>query len=587
MSMDRRSVLGLAVASTGFASTTLASTTLAATTLGAAAEAGAAPPVSIETSGDPSGRYTQALADIARYGALHRQANALPGLTLAVTDRDGFTSLMRFGYANMERREPVRDDHLFQIGSISKSFAALCAWRLVEAGRLNLDDNVQDLLPEVPLPDGAPITVQSLLSHASGLPDDAPAFPRGGDQRLWRGYETGAHWSYSNLGYGLLGEIVSRRHGRPYADVVKREVLEPLGMKETVPAILTRDRARYPSGYSPFFDDRAYPQGGKLAPGPWVNMIEASGCIASTARDMAVYGRYLMAAGSGRGSPLLSDAAAARFCTPVIDAPDWPGVNAKYANGLAVVDVGGRPLLTHTGGMLTFNSSIHVDPTSGVAAFASTNAGDIPYRPRALTAYACERLRAARDRTPPAKPAPVQPPADSGDDRRGRYLARAGKALEIRIQGFGGLTALVGGRTIGLESVGDDVLIAKDPAATPHPFVFRRKNGRVERVWWGDAEFVRDDVRFTVAFTEPTSPAVAALTGRYECDDPWRGGFTVLAQGEMLYVDGAMPLTPLPDGSYRVGDKDWSPDRLRFDAAEGGRPQRAILSGVDYMRREI
>lgn len=571
MSVDRRSVLGLALASAGLAT---------------AAEAGETPSVATETSGDPAGRYAQAIADIQHYGALHRQANALPGLTLVVVDRDGFTSFMRFGYANMERREPVLPGHLFQIGSISKSFAALCAWRLVEAGKLGLGDNVQERLPEVPLPGGAPITVQSLLSHCSGLPDDAPAFPRGGDQRLWRGYETGAHWSYSNLGYQLLGEIVARQHGRPYAEVVRREVLDPLGMKETAPAILTRDRARYAVGYSPFFDDRAYPQGGRLAVGPWVNVIEAAGCVASTAKDMAIYGRYLIEAGAGRGAPLLSDAAAARFTAPVIDAPDWPGLNAKYANGLAVVEVGGRPLLHHTGGMLTFNSSIHVDPIAGVAAFASTNAGDIPYRPRQLTAYACERLRAVREQVTPAKPGPVQPLFDAGDDRRGRYMTKMGRVLEIHAAASG-LTALVGSKTIGLEAAGDDVLIAKDPAVTASAFVFRRRAGRVERIFWGDAEFVRDDVRYPVAFTAPTSAAVAALTGRYECDDPWRGGFTVSAQGEALFVDGAMPLTLMPDGAYRVGDRDWSPDRLRFDAAEAGRPQRAILSGVDYVRREV
>jgi CubicO group peptidase (beta-lactamase class C family) len=574
MSVDRRSVLGLALASAGMAS------------IVEAAEAPEAPAITTETSGDTAGRYGQAILDIQRYGARHRAANALPGLTLVVTGRDDFTSFMRFGYANVERRDPLRADHLFQIGSISKSFAALCTWRLVEAGKLGLDTNVQSLLPEVPLPDGAPITVQSLLSHSSGLPDDAPVFPRGGDQRLWRGYQTGAHWSYSNLGYQLLGEIVARQHGRPYAEALRTEILEPLGMKDTAPAILTRDRARYATGYSPFFNDRAYPQGGRLAPGPWVSMLEASGCVASTAKDMAIYGRYLIHAGAGQGAPLLSDATAVRFCTPVIDAPDWPGIGAKYANGLAVVEVGGRPLLHHTGGMLTFNSSIHVDPVAGVAAFASTNVGDVPYRPRNLTAYACERLRAAIEARPAPKPKSLQPVVDTADDRRGRYLDKNGHALEIRLLASG-LSAFVGGRSIGLEAAGDDIMIAKEPAATPDAFVFRRREGRVERVWWGQTEFLRDDVHHNVKLTATTSPAVAALTGRYECDDPWRGGFSILAQGEALFLDGAMPLTLLPDGSYRVGDKDWSPDRIRFDAAEASRPQRAILSGVDYLRREV
>jgi len=216
MSLDRRSVLGLALASAGLATATEA----------------AVAPVGVEISGGGAHRYAQALIDIQRYGALHRQANALPGLTLALVDRQGFTAFMRFGYADLDRREPVRADHLFQIGSISKSFAALCVYRLIEAGKISLDTNVQDLLPEVPLPGGSRITVQSLLNHSSGLPDDAPIFPRGGDQRLWRGYETGTHWSYSNLGYQLLGQIVARQHGRPYGEVVRLEVLGPLGISD-------------------------------------------------------------------------------------------------------------------------------------------------------------------------------------------------------------------------------------------------------------------------------------------------------------------------------------------------------------------
>jgi len=574
MGLDRRVVLGLALASAGLA------------TAAQAGEASSEMLAAVDVSGDGAHRYAQAIIDIQRYGAQHRAANALPGLTLTLVDRDGFTGFLRFGYANTERRDPLRPEHLFQIGSISKSFAALCIWRLVEAGKLGLDDDVQTLLPEVPLPGGTRITLQSLLNHSSGLPDDAPVFPRGGDQRLWRGYETGTHWSYSNLGYQMLGEIAARQHGLTYAQVIQREILDPLGMKETAPAILTRDRPRYATGYAPFYEDRGYPQGGRLACGPWVSVAQAAGCVASTAKDMAIYARYLVQAGAGRGAPLLSDAGAARFCTATIDAPDWPGLGAKYANGLAVVQVGGRSLLHHTGGMLTFNSSIHVDPIAGVAAFASTNVGDIPYRPRSLTAYACERMRAARDKTPNPKPKPVQPLIEAADDRRGSYATRTGRRLEIRPALSGALVAFVDDHSIAVEAAGEDILIAKDPAATPDAFIFRRRERRVERVWWGQTEFVRDDIHFNVAFTAPTSPAVLALTGRYECDDPWRGGFSILAQGERLYLDGAMPLTPLPDGSYRVGDKDWSPDRIRFDAITAGRPQRAVLSGVDYLRRE-
>jgi hypothetical protein len=252
---------------------------------------------------------------------------------------------------------------------------------------------------------------------------------------------------------------------------------------------------------------------------------------------------------------------------------------------LAVVTVGERPLLHHTGGMLTFNSSLHVDPEGGVAAFASTNAGDLPYRPRQLTAYACERMRAARDGTPAPKPRSASPAFDPADDRRGRYVSQTGRSIEIRAAP-GGLYAIAEGPGFAVEAAGEDILIAKDPAATPDALVFRRRQGRVERLWWGRTEFVRDAPPLTVAFTAPPTADLAALTGRYVSDDPWRGGFAVTAQGQQLYIDGTMPLTRLPDGAWRVGEKPWSPERVCFDAEAGGRPMRAILSGADYLRRE-
>jgi CubicO group peptidase (beta-lactamase class C family) len=562
MGVDRRSVVGLGLAA-GFA---------------AAASAARAEP---EATGDPQGRFAGALRDIDAHSAEHVAAHGLPGLTVAVVGPGGLTALIRKGYADIDRKTPVAADQLFQIGSISKSFTALCIFRLMEQRRLRLEDPVSRYLPEVPLPEGGGITIQALLNHSSGLADDPPPFPRGGDQRLWQGFPVGAEWSYSNLGYALLGWIVERVDRRPFHESLAALVLRPLGMMATRPAIVTADRAQYATGYSPVYSDRPYPRRGPLAPGVWTEMVEGSGCVASTAGDMALYARWLAAAGRGQGAPLLSDTNAARFCRATIDAPGWAVPGAKYANGLALVPVGGRMLLHHTGGMLTFNSAIHVDPEAGVGCFASTNAGLIPYRPRGLTAYACARLRAVVDGTPPEPPSPAAPGAPEMAAYQERYLSRDGAALEIA-----GENARVGGRTIALDAAAPDVFIARDPREAVHPLVFHREGGRVVRAWWGETEFVRlADGRPVAAFSPPPPAALAALVGHYENDDPWRGGFRVTVQGERLVIDGTTPATPLPGGGFRVGDKDWSPERLSFDAVVNGRPHRATLSGVDYVRR--
>ena len=530
-------------------------------------------------------QLTGAIADIDAYARAHLEAHALPGMTLALVQADGTSSVHHYGYANVDRRTAVSDGHLFQIGSISKSFTALCIFRLMEAGRLKLEDRVESILPEIPLPSNSGITVQSLLNHSSGLPDDAPPFPRGGDQRLWQGFSVGAQWNYSNLGYALLGMIVEHLDGRPLGRAIQALVLDPLNMSATRPAIATADRVRYALGYSPLYGDRAYPRGGPLGPGPWTEMVEGSGSVASTAADMAKYIRYLRAAGRGHGAPLLSDGNAARFCRATIAAPGWASPGASYANGLAVVPIGDHQVLHHTGGMLQFSSAIHVDPVAGVGAFASTNVGMTGYRPRGLTAYACARLRAQAEGRPASSPEAVVPATPDSSALQGRYMARSGEILAIGPHPRG-VSATISNREIAMEAMAPDAFIALDPTATAHALVFRRSTTAVERAWWGEREYVRLAAGQPVAAHTPESPpAVAALAGHYENDDGWRGGLRITAQGQGLFIDGLTPLTPLPGGGYRVGEKDWSPERMAFDAFVGGRPRRLTFSGVDYERR--
>ena len=571
MDVNRRTVFGLGVAGASLAAAGLAQ---------------GAPQrhAGVDVVGDDDHRYAAAIEDIRAYAALHTAVYGLPGLTLSMVGPEGFTAVLRFGDGDGALAEA---DRLYQIGSISKSFTALCIFRLMEAGKLSLDADVRDLLPGVPLPPGK-TSIQNLLNHSSGLPDNAPLFPRGGDERLWRGFQPGTRWSYSNLGFLMLGMIVERLEGRPLADVIHGGILLPLGMNATQGAILTTDRALYAEGHSALYSDRAYQRAGPFGPGPWTEMTAGSGCVASTAADMSRYCRWLVAAGQGRGAPILSDAAAARFTKATMEAPGWAVAGSKYANGLAVVDVGGRPLLHHTGGMLLFNSALHVDPLSGVGAFASTNVGSVPYRPREITAYVCARLRAVVEGGPPPQPSPAPPKPPELGDYLGRYTGRQGRTLVVSALEQG-LSVGFGDAAIRMEPADDeDAFIASRPIDTPHPLVFRRTGKIVTRAWHGGVEYVRlANGRPVSSFSPPTPPELQALTGHYVSDDPWVGSFRVTAQGPALFVDDTAPLVRLPSGGFRVGDKDWSPERVRFDAPIDGRPQRAIASGADHVRRSV
>jgi len=567
MQVARRAVLGFGLAAGA----------------GVAARA-AEPRVQIETHGATAARFQEAVAEIAAYAGQHVEAYGLPGLTLALAGPDGFTALVRLGHADVARRTPVGPDHLFQIGSITKSLTALAAHRLIDAGSMSLDDDAADLLPELPLP-GRGFTIRRLLEHSTGLAHDVPLFPRGGGGRMWQGFQAGTRFSYSNTGYIIAAACIARAAKRPFGEVLADTVLRPLGMTATRPLILAVDRDRYATGYAPFYPDRPPPRAGRLEVAPWTDMTAGSGSAASTGGDMARYLHWLIEAANGQGAPLLSEAGRRRLFDTVIDAPGWEK-GAAYGGGIARVKVAERPMLHHTGGMVSFSSAFHVDPAAGVGAFASSNVGGLGYRPRNITAFACQRLRAAIEGVPAPKPAAAPAPLPPREAFVGRYRSRAGELLVVE-EARGGLSAVLAGRRIELQPGGEDAFIAADPVQAVLPLVFRRQGDAVARAWWASVEFLRLRADGTPMDTPtpPTPPELERLLGTYVCDDPWRGTFHVTAEGPRLFVDGTNPLTPLPGGGYRVGEDDWSPERLAFDAPLGGQPTRAIYSGVDFLRR--
>jgi len=567
MAIARRTVLGLGLAA-------------GAASVSRAAEAD----VQVETRGAPELAAGGATGAIAAYARQHMAAYGLPGLTIALAGPGGFTGLIRLGHADVARRVPVGPDHLFQIGSITKSLTALAAHRLIDAGKLRLEDDAADLLPDLPLP-GRGFTIRRLLEHSTGLPHDVPLFPRGGDGRMWQGFPGGTQFSYSNTGYMIAARCIERAAGRPFGEVLEETVLKPLGMAATRPLILAADRARYATGYAPFYADRPAPRAGRLDVAPWTDMTEGSGSVAATGADMARYLHWILAATKGEGGPLLSRAGAERWLTTTIDAPGWEK-GARYGGGLAHVQVAERPMLHHTGGMVSFSSAFHLDPETGVAAFASTNVGGLGYRPRQITAFACQQMRAVLGGATAPKPPPAPPPLPPRAALAGRYRARGGETLVIA-ESRDGLVATLAGRRIALQPGGADAWIASDPTQTTLPLVFRRDGEAVARAWWSSVEYVRLRAEGTPAGepTPPTPPDLERLLGTYVSDDPWRGTFHVTAEGPRLFLDGLTPLTPLPGGGFRAGEEDWSPERLAFDAPVEGRPSRAIYSGVDFLRR--
>ncbi len=524
----------------------------------------------------PRPNLSAALAAIRAYGEAHRTQFTLPGMTLGLTTPDGFLEILNFGYANAEARTPITPDTLFQIGSISKVMTAAVVHQLAAEGRFNLTDRVSTLIPAFPLPTGNAITVQHLLDHTAGLPGDAPLFPEGG---LWTAYAPGEHWHYCNTGYDMLGKLAEHFGGKPLDRLLEERIFTPFGMRRSHGAIIGADRVQYAQGYEASDSTAPFARGVPLAPAAWVDVTFGAGSVGSTAEDMTQFLRVLANSVRGRGGLGLSPANAQAFAAHAVPS-DTPGMT--YGNGLMHVSNGSRSYLHHTGGMVAFSSSFHVDIASGVGAFASsTLSGFAEYRPRLLTRFAVDALIEGLAGRPMPTPPPLKIQLPNAATFVGRYQGAHG-AFEVRPGDP--LTLVANGQSAALQPWGGNIFRTTHPAFHAFSLMFERTGAVVTGASWGAESFVREGSGGTLPRSDPT---LARLGGRYVNDSPWIGTAMVVERGGKLWLGTETPMAKIGDNLWRIGEDSWSPERASFANDIDGRPQTFIFSGEKFLRHDI
>ena len=535
------------------------------------------------------------------YIAAYMPAMNAPGLTLGLTTADATRRVAGYGYADVDQRIAVGPDHLFEIGSISKSFAALAILQLHEEGKLDLHAPVLEYLPDLPIAsEFGPITIHHLLTHTSGLPDNGSVFGADPAARLVQGFAPGDHFHYCNAGFDILGLLAAHLDGRPWRVLVAERIFRPLGMTQTRPVITTADRDRYAIGYEAFWDDQYYPRQGRLASAPTIVMDAASGCIASTPGDMARYARMLLNRGASPSGRIVSEPSFALMSTPWIKAAEF-SPTSSYGYGIAVDTLDGHKILRHTGGMVAFASSIHVDLDGGVACFASINAMQ-GYRPTAVTEYAVRLLRAERESKPlPAPPdIPDARDIDNAADYAGTFTSADGRTLTFTAQGKR-LSLLDGHDStqtpVVLQHRGGDRFISTHPGRfAAYAIVFGRKASPAPAE--GSAKPAKPVVEVSYGpdwYTAPgydgprnfNTPADYNIyTGRYHSDSAWGGDTSIYPLKGRLFADGS-PLTPLGNHLFRIGDEEWNPNVAEFYNIFQGQARGLRVIGLDFFRVDV
>lgn len=509
------------------------------------------------------------------YADLHRAAWGIPGVTIAVTSRDGEEWLVQSGLADVDKNIPVGPQHLFQIGSISKMFTALAAWSLIDEGKLSPDVKLVNALNGVTVRGGEAITLQHLLNHQSGLPADSTIFPEGG---LWTGFAPGTNWSYSNCGYDLAGRIAAAASEREFTELVTARVLEKIGMADSVVGLRVADRARHAQGYEPALTDRLNPKPGPMTPTPWVDSDSPAGAIAATPADMAKFIRFLLGVADGKGGGVFSDEAAKSFLADPVDG--W-GPNSKYGNGVARIETDGRKYLHHTGGMVSFCSAMHVDVEAGVGAFVSSNIHySLNYRPNRIAQFACELMRAKKEGAARPTPKPPTIALEKPAQYASVFTAADGDKFAVEVEGDN-LVCARGERRNPMQQASGPLFATTEPDFAITGIVIETENEKPVRAWIGEKEYLVD---VAIGYKPPAPQQLRVLAGRYDNDDRWGGPLYVYARDAKLFIGNVEELTPLKKGAWRLGDET-SPERVTFGGVINGQPQLLMFSGVPFVRR--
>ena len=275
-----------------------------------------------------------------------------PGAVVLV-QREGKTILRKaYGLADLTTRQPLTPETPMRLGSLTKQFTAVAVLLLADEGKLALTDDITRFLPDYPT-QGRKITVEHLLTHTSGIPNFTARpdyLPRQAQDATVDGmiarfrddplqFDPGTRFSYSNSGYFLLGAIIEKASGQPYAQFLAQRIFIPLGMRDTAYEGHERSAARRAVGYTG--------TGGRFVPTDALSMTQpyAAGALVSTVDDLA---RWNAAIGAGK---LLKEATWRKAFTPYTLAD---GTSTRYGYGWGIGDWQGAPFVSHGGGINGF-----------------------------------------------------------------------------------------------------------------------------------------------------------------------------------------------------------------------------------------
>lgn len=357
---------------------------------------GTAPPPRFS---DPERRQKLAAAfpEIERLFKNFVERQQMPGAVVGVIIDGELAFLKTAGAREKAGDAPVTAETVFRIASMTKSFTAMAILKLRDEGKLSLEDPVSKYVPDLkdlsyPTNDSQVLNIRHLLTHSEGFPEDNPW----GDRQLAQSDQTMRNWmragipfstspgtefEYSNYGFAILGQIIAKASGRPYADYVRDNILRPLGMNASTFEMSSVPKEQIALGYR--WENNAWQPEPILAHGSF----GAMGGLWTNARDLARYVAFLMSAFPPRDEPdngpvkrssaremqqVWRMGASSAF-RPTVDGPLQIGAGG-YGFGLGISqDCRFKYNVAHGGGLPGYGSLMRWLPEHGIGLIGMSN----------------------------------------------------------------------------------------------------------------------------------------------------------------------------------------------------------------------
>ena len=326
----------------------------------------------------------------------------IPGISLVLVRRDRTLWAEGFGHADQERDIPATPATIYRAGSLAKPFTAIAVMQLAESDAIDIDQPLSAYLPQFSIRSrfdtvAKPITVRDVLSHHAGLPTDlnkgmwtdtpiSAVAERLGEE--YAAFPPKLVFSYSNVGYTLLGHMIQEVSGLPYADYMKQQLFQPLGMKHSGMGKPPQDMQSLTA--------RGYRAGAPFALLP-IRDVPAYGLYTSAA-DLGRFMGDLLLEASPSGPTLIQKATLEEMIEPQnLDVPlDLDSINGL---GWFLEDgtiPGGGKVLRHSGNTLVFGSELILLPEQGLGIAVLANAdGSRPIISRLAEEILARTLKAA------------------------------------------------------------------------------------------------------------------------------------------------------------------------------------------------